>query len=168
MPVPAGMRRPTMTFSLSPRRLSTLPEIAASVRTRVVSWNEAAEMKLSVASEALVMPRSSDLAGGGLAAGGDDPVVLLALEAVARDLLVEQELGVADLLDLHEAHHLADDDLDVLVVDVDALGAVDLLDLVHQVPLELLLAEDLQDVVRVDRPSVRGSPAWPCARLPGR
>jgi hypothetical protein len=33
-----------------------LPEIAASVRTRVVSWNEAAEMKLSVDSEALVIP----------------------------------------------------------------------------------------------------------------
>ncbi len=30
--------------------------IAASVRTRVVSWNEAAEMNESVDSEALVMP----------------------------------------------------------------------------------------------------------------
>jgi hypothetical protein len=29
----------------------------ASVSTRVVSWNEAAEMKLSVESEAWVMPR---------------------------------------------------------------------------------------------------------------
>jgi hypothetical protein len=34
-----------MTFSLNPRRQSTLPRVAASVRTRVVS---AAEMKLSV------------------------------------------------------------------------------------------------------------------------
>jgi hypothetical protein len=31
----------------------------ASVRTRVVSWNDAAEMKESVESEALVMPSSS-------------------------------------------------------------------------------------------------------------
>ena len=43
-----------------------------------------------------------------------------------------------------------DDDLDVLVVDVHALQAVDLLDLVHQVPLQLLLAAHAQDVVRVD------------------
>ena len=43
-PVPAGMRRPTMTFSLRPSSRSALPETAASVRTRVVSWNEAAEM----------------------------------------------------------------------------------------------------------------------------
>ena len=58
---------------------------------------------------------------------------------------------VADLLDLHPAHHLADDHLDVLVVDVDALQAVDLLDLVDQVALQLLLAPHPQDVVRVDR-----------------
>ena len=33
--------------------------MAASVSTRVVSWKEAAESQLSVASEALVMPMSS-------------------------------------------------------------------------------------------------------------
>ncbi len=32
------MSRPTMTFSLRPRRLSTAPLIDASVSTRVVSW----------------------------------------------------------------------------------------------------------------------------------
>ena len=50
----SGMRRPMITFSLRPRSQSLLPSIAASVRTRVVSWKEAAEMKLSVFSEALV------------------------------------------------------------------------------------------------------------------
>ena len=43
-PVPAGISRPTMTFSFRPLRVSTLPSTAASVSTRVVSWNEAAEM----------------------------------------------------------------------------------------------------------------------------
>src|SRR5205085_6737703 len=43
-PVPAGMRRPTITFSFRPRRSSFLPMMAASVSTRVVSWKEAAEM----------------------------------------------------------------------------------------------------------------------------
>ena len=33
-----------ITFSFSPRRWSFLPRIAASVRTRVVSWKEAAEI----------------------------------------------------------------------------------------------------------------------------
>ncbi|MNV28327.1 hypothetical protein D3C71_1195150 [compost metagenome] len=55
-PVPAGMRRPTMTFSLRPCSVSVLPAIAASVRTLVVSWKDAAEMKDGVCSEALVMP----------------------------------------------------------------------------------------------------------------
>src|SRR5262245_64800365 len=36
-PVPAGIRRPTMTFSLSPSSVSALPLTAASVSTRVVS-----------------------------------------------------------------------------------------------------------------------------------
>ena len=41
--------------------------------------------------------------------------------------------------------------LDVLVVDADALQAVDLLDLVHEPGRELLLALHAQDVVRVRR-----------------
>ena len=49
------------------------------------------------------------------------------------------------------AEHLADDDLDVLVVDAHALEAVDLLDLVDQVLRQRLLAQHLQDVVRVRR-----------------
>ena len=87
------------------------------------------------------MPSSIGRADGRLAARGDDALVLL-LEPEAVDLLVDQELGVADLLDLHGAHHLADDDLDVLVVDRHVLRAVDLLDLVDQVALQLLLAQD--------------------------
>jgi len=58
-----------MTFSLRPRRSSCLPLMAASVSTLVVSWNDAAEMKLSVDSEAFVIPRSTGLAvAGGLPA----------------------------------------------------------------------------------------------------
>ena len=48
-----------MTFSFRPRNSSRLPMMAASVSTRVVSWNDAALMKLSVDSEALVMPSST-------------------------------------------------------------------------------------------------------------
>ena len=59
MPVPAGISLPMMTFSFKPTSGSTLPLMAASVRTLVVSWNEAADRKLSVASAALVIPSSS-------------------------------------------------------------------------------------------------------------
>ena len=55
-PVPAGIRRPTITFSLRPMRSSTRPDTAASVSTLVVSWNDAAEMKERVWRLALVMP----------------------------------------------------------------------------------------------------------------
>jgi hypothetical protein len=48
-----------ITFSLSPTRLSLRPSIAASVSTRVVSWNDAADSHDSVASEAFVMPMST-------------------------------------------------------------------------------------------------------------
>ena len=57
-PVEAGINLPMITFSLRPSRLSVLPSIDASVRTFVVSWKEAADRKLSVASEALVIPRT--------------------------------------------------------------------------------------------------------------
>jgi hypothetical protein len=39
----------------------TLPEIDASVRTRVVSWNDAAEMDEPVESDAFVIPSSIGL-----------------------------------------------------------------------------------------------------------
>ena len=54
-----------ITFSLRPRRWSFLPRIAASVRTRVVSWKEAADKNEFVSSEALVIPRRTgrDVAG---------------------------------------------------------------------------------------------------------
>src|SRR6266705_2611459 len=45
---------------------STRDIVAASVRTRVVSWKEAALRKLSVSSEALVMPSSTGWASAGL------------------------------------------------------------------------------------------------------
>ena len=55
-PVPAGINLPIITFSFNPINGSTFPFIAASVKTLVVSWNEAADRKLSVASDAFVIP----------------------------------------------------------------------------------------------------------------
>ena len=59
MPEPAGISLPMMMFSLRPKSWSDLPSMAASVSTRVVSWNEAADSHDSVASDALVIPISS-------------------------------------------------------------------------------------------------------------
>src|SRR2546427_6024702 len=59
MPVPAGMRWPMMMFSFNPSKSSRAPRIAASVNTRVVSWNDAAEMNDCVVRLALVIPRSN-------------------------------------------------------------------------------------------------------------
>ena len=71
------------------------------MRTLVVSWKLAAEMKLSDWTAALVMPRSCVLAAAGLGrihsafllAGGVDPEVLL-LEVVARDDVADAEIDV--------------------------------------------------------------------------
>ncbi len=127
-----------------------MPEIDASVSTRVVSWNDAAEMNESVESDAFVMPSSSGRPFAGKPPF-DEHALVLFLEAELVHLLLDEELGVAHLFDLHPPHHLPDDDLDVLVVDADALEPVDLLDLVDQVGLQLLLAEHREDVVRVAR-----------------
>src|SRR5215475_12961642 len=86
----------------------------------------------------------------GLAVFAFDAEVLVG-EAEAVDLLFEQELGVADVLDAHPAQHLADDHFDVLVVDVHALKPVDLLNGVDQVTLQRLHSLHGQDVVRVKR-----------------
>ena len=105
--------------------------MAASVSTRVVSWNDAADSHESVASDALVMPMSSGRPSAGLLALLDQQPVGVA-EHLRVDALAGQELGVAGLLHADAPGHLADDQLDVLVVDRHALVAVDLLDLARR------------------------------------
>src|SRR5256885_3722704 len=75
----------------------------------------------------------------GLAARGDRARVdVLELEPVEE--LHRKKLGVAGLLDADLAEHLADDDLDVLVVDRHTLAPVDLLDLVDHVAVDRFAA----------------------------
>jgi hypothetical protein len=70
-------------------------------------------------------------------------------EAAERNDSVARE--AADLL-----HHLPDDQLDVLVVDVDALRLVDLLDLVDEVELRRRGVLEPQQVGRVQRALMQG------------
>src|SRR3954469_15270104 len=79
-----------------------------------------------------------------------DPIVLTS-EFVPVDQLAGQVGGVALLLDAHLLHHLAADDLDVLVVDVDALRLVHLLHPLDEVHLGLRPAAGVEQLVRVDR-----------------
>src|SRR5665213_2299555 len=87
---------------------------------------------------------------GGLATFAERAGVrLLPLEL--GDDLSRQQVGVAGIVDAHLAHHLADDDLDVLVVDVDALAAVHALHLTDQVVLDILTAAHKEQFLRADR-----------------
>jgi hypothetical protein len=74
-------------------------------------------------------------------------------EAELVDDLAGEELRIAGIFDLHLAEHLVEDDLDVLVVDLHALAAVDVLDLDEEVLVERLLALDAEDVVGDERPA---------------
>ena len=80
-----------------------------------------------------------------------DHAVVLFAELELVDDFFGEEFGVADVVDLHPAHHLPRDDFQVLVVDVDALQTVDFLDFVDQVLLQFLFAEHGHDVVRIAR-----------------
>ena len=109
-----------ITFSFSPSSRSILPSIDASVSTLVVSWKEAAERNDSVASDALVIPRIS----GSNVAGSFFSFLARAFSRSSTTRSTSwpgQQLGLAGALDAHLLQHLADDQLDVLVVDLDAL-----------------------------------------------
>ena len=125
-----------ITFSLRPLSRSILPSSAASVRTFVVSWKEAADRNESVFSEAFVIPSTIS------SYWACSPLAFLTSALRAQQLLTVHELarqvvGVALLVHPHLLQHLTHDQLDVLVVDVDALGLVDLLDLADHVQLGL-------------------------------
>ena len=137
-----------MMFSLRPSRPSLCDSMAASVSTRVVSWNDAADSHESVASDALVMPMSSGRPSAGRLPSCDSARLIVG-EDLGVDALAGQEVGVARLLHADPSGHLADDQLDVLVVDRHALVAVHLLDLVDEVLLGLADALDLEELLRV-------------------
>ena len=94
------------------------------------------------------MPRRSGLPLAGIPVFRFDPIILL-LEAKSVDLLLQQEIGITHLFDLHPAHHLPDDDFDVFVIDIDPLQAVDFLNFVDQVCLQFLFSEHRQNVMRI-------------------
>ena len=83
-------------------------------------------------------------------------LLVLGAEFELVDHAAFEQAGVAARLDADLAQHLRDDDLDVFVVDVDTLAAVDVLDFTAEVLLEGLFAGDSQDVVGDERPVDEG------------
>ena len=67
------------------------------------------------------------------------------------DNLVLEEAGVARIINLNLVHHLANDNLEVLVVDLHTLHTIYVLNLVHDILLNLRRTEDTQNVARGDR-----------------
>ena len=104
-----------------------------------------------MASDALVIPRMTSSAFAGVFVFLPLNFSLIALEDQAVLQLTGQQLGRALGLHPHLLQHLAHDQLDVLVVDVDALGPVDALHLGHDVDLGLGAAPDLEDLGRIQR-----------------
>src|SRR5215217_4319075 len=129
MPVAAGMSFPMITFSFNPARLSTLPSMAASVRTRAVSWKEAVCVKRGLGDT-----HKHRVVLGGSAALLLDPLVL-DLDRVPVGDLLGKEVRITRVVHHDLTQHLAHDHLDMLVVDVHALRPVDLLYLFDEVTL---------------------------------
>ena len=73
------------------------------------------------------------------------------LKLVDVDDRAGQQIGIAGIFDAHLAHHLTDDDLDVLLVDVNALLTVHGENALRQIILHSFDAGDAQHVVRVQR-----------------
>ena len=66
-------------------------------------------------------------------------------------MFVDQEFRIADVLNLDPAHHLTNDDFDVLIIDVDTLQTIDLLNFVHKVSLQFFFTENGQNIMRITR-----------------
>uniref|UniRef100_A0A6J5ZQ54 Unannotated protein n=1 Tax=freshwater metagenome TaxID=449393 RepID=A0A6J5ZQ54_9ZZZZ len=79
---------------------------------------------------------------------------------MAINELSRQVAGVAALINTDLLHHLTDDQLDVLVVDVHSLRAEHLLDLVDEVLLGSRATAQCEQVVRVKRALVELSSAF--------
>src|SRR5690554_166115 len=80
-----------------------------------------------------------------------DKALVLCQHRGQLDLITLDEAGITNLCDLHLAQHLTQNRLDVLVVDLHTLQAVDVLDLVDDVTGQGADAQQAQDVVRIAR-----------------
>ncbi len=96
--------------------------MAASVRTPAVRMNERSTAE-SMLDATLSVPRMTGSATGALTAQTGNALDLVG-KLVAVDVLTKQVLGVAGVGDLNATQHLTCEHLDVLVVQVDALGLV--------------------------------------------
>jgi len=94
------------------------------VSTRVVSWNDAADMNESVESDAFVMPSSNGRPVAGLPPSRMDPFVFLA-ESELVDLAVRAGTPCRPRPRPSPSASSADDHLDMLIRDVHALEPVD-------------------------------------------
>ena len=74
---------------------------------------------------------------------------IVGITGIAFDAeLILYEISVSLMGDVDFAHHLADNDLEVLVVDLHTLETVDRLNLVDDIFLSLDRSENIQDVGR--------------------
>ena len=97
--------------------------IAASVRTFVVSWKDAADRKESVASDALVIPSMicSPVAGS-LPSASQLLVHFVEFQNIYHG--AGQEFAVSSFLYTDLLQHLTHNDLDMLIVDLNTLQTV--------------------------------------------
>src|SRR6516164_1344055 len=80
----------------------------------------------------------------------DHPTIFF-FEFESINLVAPQQHGVSGFSNLHFAQHLPNDNFDVLIVNFDPLQAVDFLNLVYQVLLQILRAANLENLVRYNR-----------------
>ena len=125
-----------------------MPLMAASVSTFVVSWNEAAEIKLSVERLAFVIPIKSDFASveslhqtEHVSVSSGNATSLLAPPTKKS----ESPTSVTST----RPHHLSHNHFDMLIVDAHPLETVDFLDRVHERFGELALSENAQDIMGI-------------------
>src|SRR5260221_9641392 len=78
----------------------------------------------------------------------DSLILFLELEFIG--LLTPQERGIAGFGDTYLAEHLANDDLDVFVVNGNTLQPVNFLHFVNQELLKLLRAANIENLVRIN------------------
>ena len=82
-------------------------------------------------------------------AASQDGLFILTLKAENIYQFARQHGSITSVLNLHFAQHLADNDLNVLVGNINTLGAVRILHFGQHICLHALHALDLEDVIRI-------------------
>ena len=115
----------------------------------MVSWKDAALIKLSVLKEAFGNTQEEGFSRCGFTTTLVSPFVFSFKDCLLQRFHQPRSRRITHIKNFHATEHLSHDNFNVFIVNVNTLQTINFLNFVHQVFSQFLITQDFQDIVRI-------------------